>query len=808
MGFGLKSKESALVLPFEELRKDDVALVGGKCANLGEMISAGIPVPPGFAITATAYKLFIERTGLKDKIFSLLKNLDINNLQRLHEASNAIRKMIEEAPMPPELEGAIRQAYRQLAEKVGVKEPEVAVRSSATAEDLPGASFAGQQESYLFVKGEEDLLKYVKKCFSSLFTARAITYREEKGFKHDKVYLSVAVQKMVNSKAAGVMFTINPVTGDPNTLVIEAAWGVGETVVGGKVTPDEYAVDKNQLKILDKKIATKKIMAIRSKKGALAEEVEVPKELQDKQVLTDEQIIQLARHGIAIERHYQHPQDIEWALDSETNQLYIVQSRPETVWSLKKLEEKPAAAKPVTVERKIIVRGLPASPGYAIGIAHVITDVSKIAEFKDGEVLVTIMTSPDWVPAMRKAKAIITDSGGMTSHAAIVSRELGIPCIVGTQTATKKIKTGQTITIDATQGIVYEGEIPLEKPAEVRVTPKAEAAIAPEQLVELYPPTATKIYMNLGEPEAIHKYIHLPFDGIGLMRVEFIIADWVGEHPLYLIEIGQPDKFVDKLAEGIAIVARAIYPKPVVVRFSDFKTNEYRKLKGGEKYEPPDEANPMLGWRGVSRYISPQYEPAFRLECKAIKKVRDEWALKNVWVMLPFARTTWEVKKALKIMEEEGLERGADMKIWLMAEVPSVIVLADEFAKLCDGFSIGSNDLTQLTLGTDRDSPVLPAIDPRYFDERDPAVLRSIAHLIRVAHENGVTVSICGQGPSVFSDLTEFLVRCGIDSVSVNPDAVVRTRRLVASVERKVMLERLARLDKSGDDVLNRLFKS
>lgn len=798
-------KDLALVLPFEALRKDDTPLVGGKNANLGELISAGIPVPPGFAVTAAAYKLFMEKTGLKSEVFKLLSSVDTNNIQQLRDASSKIREMIESSPLPEEVEEEIRRHYRQLGERVGAADPEVAVRSSATAEDLPGASFAGQQETYLFVRGEEELLKYVKKCFASLFTARAITYREEKGFKHDKVYLSVAVQKMVNSKAAGVMFTINPVTGDPNTLMIEAAWGVGETVVGGRVTPDEYAVSKSDLRILEKKVATKKVMAVRSKAGGLTEEVEVPEDLQNKQVLTDEQIVELARYGLAIERHYQHPQDIEWALDGETDTLYIVQARPETVWSLKKLEEKPAEAKPAA-ERKIVARGLPASPGYVTGVAHVITDVSRIAEFKEGEILVTVMTSPDWVPAMRKSKAIVTDSGGMTSHAAIVSRELGIPCVVGAQVATKKIRTGQRVTVDATQGVVYEGEVPIERPAEA---PRAEAVVglAPEQMLELYPPTATRIYMNLGEPGAIHKYKNLPFDGIGLMRIEFIIADWVGEHPLYLIEKGQPEKFVEKLADGVAAVARAIYPKPVVVRFSDFKTNEYRKLKGGEKFEPPDEANPMLGWRGISRYISPQYEPAFRLECRAIKKVRDEWALKNVWVMLPFARTTWEVEKALKIMAEEGLERGPDMKVWLMAEVPSVIVLADEFAKLCDGFSIGSNDLTQLTLGTDRDSPILPAINPRYFDERDPAVLRSIAHLIKVAHEHGVTVSICGQAPSVFQELTEFLVRNGIDSISVNPDAVIRTRRLVASVERKIVLERLARLERSRSDQLEELFK-
>ncbi|MCD6409694.1 MAG: phosphoenolpyruvate synthase [Candidatus Verstraetearchaeota archaeon] len=794
---GLQNKANAFVLPFESIRKEDTALVGGKCANLGELISIGVPVPPGFAVTATAYKYFIESTGLQPKIMELLEKLDINDVAALRETSRRIRELMESTPLPRDLEEAIKKAYRELAERLSMKDPPVAVRSSATAEDLLGASFAGQQETFLFVRGEDEVVRYVQKCFSSLFTARAIAYREEKGFRHEKVYLSVAVQKMVNSKAAGVMFTINPVNGDPSVVVIEGAWGVGETVVGGKVTPDEYVVRKSDFKILEKKISKKLVMAVGSDKpgsGGYIEEKEVPPELQEAPCLTDEQIVTLARYAVKIEQHYQHPQDIEWALDSDTEELYIVQSRPETVWSLKEEAAKPKV-EVAKVEKKILVRGLPASPGIAAGKAHVITDVSKISEFKRGEILVTVMTSPDWAPAMRMAKAIVTDSGGMTSHAAIVSRELGIPCIVGTGNATKVLKTGMDITVDATQGVVYEGVIEEERPPAPAITPKVVEL--EKALVDLYPPTGTKIYMNLGEPDAIDKYLHLPFDGIGLMRIEFIIADVIGEHPLYLIEIGKPEKFVDLLAEGIAKVARAIYPRPVVVRFSDFKTNEYRRLKGGEKYEPA-ESNPMLGWRGVSRYISPQYRPAFRLELRAIKKVREEMGLKNVWVMFPFARAPWELEKALELMKEEGLERGRDFKVWVMAEVPSVIFLADEFCKYVDGFSIGSNDLTQLTLGVDRDSELLPSLDPRYFDERDPAVLRAIAHLIEVAHKHEVTVSICGQGPSVYPELTEFLVRCGIDSVSVNPDAVISARRLVASVERKILLESTAPLSKSN----------
>jgi len=440
----------------------------------------------------------------------------------------------------------------------------------------------------------------------------------------------------------------------------------------------------------------------------------------------------------------------------------------------------------VTTEKKVAVRGLPASPGAAAGTAKVIQDASQIGRVKEKDILVTKMTSPDWVPAMRKSSAIVTDEGGMTCHAAIVSRELGVPCIVGTGNATTSIKDGNSYTVDATTGTVYEGIVADLVPATPEKAAEAVRIIQPFAA----PTTGTKIYMNLGIPEKIHDYADLPFDGIGLMRVEFIMASYIGEHPNYLIEIGQEQKFIDKMAEGMATVARAIQPRPVVVRFSDFKTNEYRELKGGEKYEP-QEGNPMMGWRGVSRYISKEYEKAFRLECRAMKKVREEWGLKNAWAMLPFVRTTWEVDKCLRIMEEEGLERGRDFKVWLMAEVPSIIFMAEEFSKKCDGFSIGSNDLTQLILGTDRDSAILPNIDARYFDERDPAVKSAVRRLIEIAHREGVTCSICGQGPSVYEEFAAFLVECGIDSLSVNPDTVVATRRSIASVERKMLLKRL-----------------
>ena len=791
----MSSSEKKLILWFEELKREDIPLVGGKNANLGEMTQAGIPVPPGFAITAAAYEKYLKETGIAEEIYKIIGETvtDINNPQQYEVASKKVRELIEKTPIIEDVEKAIREAYRKLCEKTGVAQIFVAVRSSATAEDLPGASFAGQQETYLNVKGEDELIEKTLKCWSSLFTPRAIFYRTQKGFKHEDVLISVGVQKMVNSKAAGVMFTINPVTGDRNQIVIEGNWGLGESVVSGAVTPDDFIVDKKTMKIIERRIANKTVEYIRDPETGKTIHAEVPEERRKQPCLTDEEIMKLAELAKRIEEHYGgQPQDIEWAIDRDMKfpeNIFIVQSRPETVWSTKVKEEAaPAAAPVVEAERKVIVRGSPASPGIYAGVAKVaITTEDAERLIKKGDILVTTMTNPDWVPYMRMAGAIVTNDGGMTCHAAIVSRELGIPCIVGTGDATEKLETGKEYTVDAKTGVVYEGIMAEAKPEEAAVAAPTAAFAEP------VPVTATKVMMNLGVPEKIEDYKNLPFDGIGLMRVEFIMASYIGEHPNYLIETGQQDKFVDKMAEGIAQVARAIFPRPVVVRLSDFKTNEYRQLKGGEKYEPHED-NPMLGWRGVSRYISKQYAEAFKLECKAIKRVRDEWGLNNVWVMLPFVRCTWEVKECLKIMAEEGLERGRDFKIWFMAEVPSIIFLADEFSKLCDGFSIGSNDLTQLTLGTDRDSQILPAIDSRYFDERDPAVKRAIAHLIKVAHKNGATVSICGQAPSVYPEITEFLVREGIDSISVNPDVVVKTRKLVASLERKVMLERLAEI--------------
>jgi len=612
------------------------------------------------------------------------------------------------------------------------------------------------------------------------------------------VLISVGVQKMVNARVAGVIFTINPVTGKLNHIVIEANWGLGESVVSGSVTPDDYIVDKNTLQIVEKRIAKKTVEYIRDPKTGKTIHAQVDAERQNIPCLTDEEIIKLAEIAKKIEEHYRKPQDIEWAIERDMSfpeNIFIVQSRPETVWSLKKTPVTEAPKPPATPERpsemKVIVKGIAAGKrGIGAGVAKVVSNPEEASKLMGkGDILVTTMTNPDYVPYMRMAGAIVTDKGGVTCHAAIVSRELGIPCIVGAENATKVMSTGKEYTVDARSGVVYEGIVPMaEKPA----APTTAAATA-ATMMSTAPVTATKIYLNLGVPEKIEDYKHLPFDGIGLMRIEFILASYIGEHPLYLLETGQADKFVNKLAEGIATVARAIQPKPVVVRFSDFKTNEYRELKGGEKYEIV-EANPMLGWRGASRYISQWYEKAFRLECQAIRKCREEWGLKNVWVMLPVVRTLWEAKRCLEIMKDEGLERTKDFQVWFMAETPAIAIMADEFSKLCDGFSIGSNDMTQGVLMIDRDSERLGLMG--YFDERDPAVKRIIAHLIKVAHQNGATVSICGEGPSNLPDFTEFLVRCGIDSISVNADAVVSTRQLVASIEQKILLEKFSEMRK------------
>jgi len=771
-----------LLLWFNEIGKNDVPLVGGKSASLGEMTSkTQVPVPYGFALTADAYRLFLSENKLEEKITKALSQLkDLNDTATLQKVGAEIRKMILSAAVPKTLEKLIAESYLQLAAHEKVKNPFVAIRSSATAEDLPDASFAGQQETYLNIRGADNVIQSVKECYSSLFTDRAIFYRAQKGFNHMDVALSAIVQMMCYSESSGVIFTMDPTNGDESLILVEGSYGLGEYVVKGTVTPDDYYVDKGTLKIVRKNIPTKTIMLVRNENGG-TEEKKVPDELKDRQVVTDEQVEGLAKYAVTIEQHYGRVMDIEWALDGQTGKLLILQARPETVWSLKKSPiEKPAL---VTSEKKILLKGLPSSPGVGAGKAHVIMTVDHVSEFQNGEILVTEMTTPDWVPTMKKAKAIVTDAGGMTCHAAIVSRELGIPCITGTKTGTQTITNGEDITVDAKMGVVYLGI--------VMQTPEAETRSQPAQdgLAAFKDPTVTgtKIFVNLGEPELANRIAQLPVDGVGLLRMEFIVSDHVKKHPMMLIENGHPEEFVDKLAAGLETICRAFYPRPVILRFSDFKTNEYAKLEGGEKYEAGiKEANPLIGWRGASRYTDPRFLPAFKLEIAAVKKVRNEMGMRNLWCMIPFNRTVDEFVKIRELLRQEGLVQSEDFKLWIMAEIPSNIILADEFCKAgADGFSIGSNDLTMLILGADRDNEVLAPL----FDERNLAVKRAIRDLIQTAHKYGKTVSICGQAPSVYPEFTKFLVWSGIDSISVNPDVIVHTRRMVAQVEQRVVLD-------------------
>ena len=789
-------KSTAYLLWFEQLERKDVDIVGGKSSSLGEMTSrTDVPVPYGFATTAYAYRHFIEKTGLKDKLRALLAELtDVENSELLSSVCKRIREAIMEQEMPQDLQEAIAGAYAELAKKMDQPDPYVAVRSSATAEDLPDASFAGQQDTYLNIRGAENVIRKVKECYASCFTDRAVYYREKQGYDHLSLALSAVVQMMVFSKVAGVMFTVNVANGDDKNIMIEGAYGLGEYVVGGIVTPDSYVVSKADMKILSVTVNGQDKKLIR-REGGETVEVAVPEADRKRQKLTNSQILELAGYAKKIEKHYGCYMDMEWAVDERDGKIWILQARPETVWSRRNKEKKAAEEAPAAAEKeaKVLVKGLPASPGQGYGKAHVIMDPSDIEEFKDGEILVTEMTAPDWVPAMKKAQAIVTDSGGMTCHASIVSRELGIPCIVGTksrgQAATEVLRTGDEITVDASNGVVFAGNLQIKK---------AEAAAAPAGAVtvaETFPVTGTKIYMNLGDPFLADKYSSLPCDGIGLMREEFIWTTYIHEHPLYLIKTGHPEKVVDQLADGFRKVCQAMAPRPVTLRFSDFKSSEYRDLKGGEEFEP-HEPSALLGWRGASRYYDPKYTEAFRLEVKAVRKVREEFGLKNLNVMIPFCRTVEECAKVVRIMEEEGLHRGPDFKVWLMAEIPANIILADQFNAFVDGYSIGSNDLTMLTLGCDRDNDVISHL----FDERNLAVKRSVRHLIEVAHRDGKTVSLCGQAPSVYPEFAEFLVQCGIDSMSVNPDAVKFTRKLVAQVEQRIILDKLTGRGRSTNE--------
>ncbi len=781
-------KDQALVLSFKEIDKNDTPVVGGKSANLGEMFnSVKVPIPNGFSTTAYAYTQFISKNNLKKIIDDFLKDLNVEDTAALAEAGKKIRETITNATIQEDLKAQILEHYHQLVKESG--EEFVAVRSSGTAEDLPDASFAGQQDTYLNVHGDDELIQKVKECYASLFTDRAIYYRSRMHIPSSSVALAVAIQRQVFSKVAGVMFTIDVSTGENNVIMIEGSYGLGEYIVQGTVTPDTFYINKKDLSISKKLISPNKDkMLIRLKEGG-TQDIKIDKESASKQCLTDEQIKKLASYGLEIEKHYNHAMDIEWAMDERKDELFIVQARFETVWDKK---QKQVESKPVSnISKEALIRGLPASPGRTSGKVHVILDVKDIDQFQQGEILVTKMTAPDWVPAMQKAKAIITDEGGMTCHAAIVSRELGVPSIVGTESfgnkATNALKSGDEITVDAKNGAVYSG-LEEEKPAEKQESEKVEV-----ESTEVI--TGTKILVNLGEPELAEKVAKLPVDGVGLMREEFIWAI-IGEHPLSLIKKGESDKLVNLLADGISKVCAAFAPRPVILRFSDFKSDEYANLKGGEEFEPKED-NPLLGWRGSSRYYDPRYKDAFVLELKAVKKVRNEMRLKNLWVMVPFTRTVEELEKVLEIMKENGLERTDDFKIFLMAEIPSNILLADKFNKFIDGYSIGSNDLTMLILGADRNNSEMSA----RFDERDLAVKRAIKLLIDTAHKDGKTVSICGQAPSEYDEIVDFLVRADIDDISVNPDAAVHVREVVASVEKRIELESALNINRKYNDL-------
>lgn len=755
------TQEKRAIAWFAEVGKDDVGLAGGKGANLGEMTRAGIPVPSGFIVTADAYRRFLEASGLRPSIQKLLSSLEYNDSAQLQRVSQQIKDRIVTVPVPEEIVRDIKEAYRRLGDGP------VAVRSSATAEDLSEASFAGQQATFLNVTGEDAVVEAVRACWASLFEARAIFYRHDKGFDHLSVAIAVPVQRMIQSRRSGVMFTVETDTGDRSKIEIEAVWGLGEAIVSGETTPDNYRVDKESLRILSKRVVEQDRQLVRNPQATDHGEanlwVPVPDELRRQQKLSDEQIVALARIGRQLEEHYGRPQDIEWA--EENGELFIVQTRAVTV-----LAQRPVAAEEEEVETApVLLSGAAASPGVAAGPVKVVLSASEIGIVREGDILVAEMTTPDFVPAMKRAAAIVTDRGGRTAHAAIVSRELGIPCVVGTGSATTTLRQEQLVTVDGSQGKVYEGR------AEVRLAWAARekerwSAVAAIQ-------TRTKVYVNLAEPDLADVVAARNCDGVGLLRAEFIVAQ-IGEHPRLAIDEGRAEEYIQKLAEGLRKFASAFDPRPVVYRTTDFKTNEYRNLRGGEKYEEPEE-NPMIGYRGASRYI--RDIDVFRLEIEAIKRVRKQHP--NLWVMIPFVRTPEELAGVKRVMEQEGLVRSPDFKLWMMAEVPSNALILDKFIDVgIDGISIGSNDLTQLVLGIDRDNERFA----KEFDERNEAVMWALERLIKTANARGITSSICGQAPSDYPELTEKLVEWGITSVSVNPDVIDKTREIIAKAEARL----------------------
>jgi len=786
-------KEQKHLLWFKEISVKDVPLVGGKNASLGEMFSQltkkGVDIPDGFALTSEAYWYYLRENKIDYRLKEIFKEFNPESLESLEKTGRAARQLILGSNFPKNLKEEILKNYKELSQKYGQENVDVAVRSSATAEDLPSASFAGQHETFLNVSGSQSLLKAIKNCMASLFTNRAIAYRDEKGFDHLKIALSVGVQKMVRSdlSSAGIMFSLDTETGFKDVILINSIFGIGEMIVKGKITPDQFYVFKPTLKepfkpIISKSIGRKTKKYIYGKGGGL-KEVKVSEEDQLRFSITDEEVLTLAKWARIIEDHYSQkagkwmPQDMEWAKDGETGKIFIVQARPETVHAVKTkniLEEYQLGTR-----QKPILEGIAIGAKIAQGKVKTISSLSKITQFQKGEILVTKMTDPDWVPLMRISSAVITDEGSKTCHAAIVARELEIPCIVGTRKATKILKSGQEITVDCTQGLngrIFSGRVSFKvKRHDLKSMPRLK----------------TKIMVNIGAPEIAFKTSFLPVDGVGLAREEFIIAEKIRIHPLSLyhfdeikdekikkeierLTVGYKDKreyFVDKLAEGIAQIAAAFFPKPVIIRLSDFKTKEYRGLIGGEFFEG-EEANPMLGFRGASRYLDKEFQPAFRMECQAIKKAREEFGLKNIIVMVPFCRTPEEGKGVVKLMEKFGLKKGEDgLKVIVMCEIPSNVILAEEFLEIFDGMSIGSNDLTQLTMGMDRDNGRIAYI----ADERNSAVKQMIARVIKICNKKKKYCGICGQAPSDFPEFAEFLVKEGIESISLNPDTVIGT---------------------------------
>lgn len=763
--------QNKFVVNFSDVDKNDIGLVGGKGANLGEMTKVKLPVPPGFIVTSHSYFKFLEENNLTTKISDIVKTIDVDKPDQLNDAAGRIKKLIISADISSLLAQTIISSYLKLG--AHLKDILVAVRSSATAEDLPTASFAGQQETYLNISGESNVVVKVRDCWASLFTPRAIYYREKNHFSHFKVGIAVVVQKMVEAQTSGVMFTIDPVNNDKSKIVVEAIWGLGELIVQGTVTPDHFEINKKGLQLFNKIIGKQEKKLV--KKGTTNKIVNIPASWQSKQKISDNLVLKIAALGKKIEQHYFFPQDIEWAV--EKGKIYIVQSRPVT--TIQKTESSTSSSEKKfnsLKNLKEVLVGQPASPGISSGPAKIIFTSREINKIKQGDILVTTMTNPDFVPAMKKAAAIVTDEGGRTAHAAIVSRELGIPCVVGSQTATKVLKNGYVYSVDGATGKIYAGTIQISaKQIAGQNLVKFNSASSPLRK------TATKVYVNLAEPERAYEVAKMNVDGVGLLRAEFMIAQ-IGTHPKKYIEEHKGHIFTQGLVTGIKGIAQAFYPRPVVYRTTDFKTNEYRNLKGGKVYEPI-EPNPMLGFRGAYRYI--KNSDVFKLEIEAIKQVRHKFGLSNVWVMIPFVRTVKEFIEVRSLLSLYGLKRSPSFKIWMMVEIPSNVILLPKFIEAgLDGVSIGSNDLTMLILGVDRDNAEVAS----EYDERNEAVLWALEQTIKTCRQHKITSSICGQAPSDYPDLTQKLVEWGITSVSISPDRVDITREIIYEAEKKVLL--------------------